>query len=332
MKRLRIGVLGVGRMGILHAKNVSGSASRAELVAVADPIKKLSRMAARKFGVRAYDSATEMLRKEELDGVLIVTPTSLHAKHVALAAEASVPILLEKPIALTLKDAHKIVSIVRRSGVKFQLGYNRRFDRSYQKTKRMILDGSIGKPIMVKTCARDPAPPPEEYIAVSGGMFVDECIHDIDIALWLMSSRVKRVSAVGRTLIYPQFAKYGDYDNAIAILHFKTGALGIIEGSRTSKYGYDLRSEVLGSQGAVTIGNWKTDSARLMTKQGTIDEPYPWFWGRFAEAYKLELEAFYDYISHDTRSPISAEEGQVSLQVALAATESARTEEVVTIH
>jgi len=331
MRRLRIGVLGVGRMGTLHAGNISGSARRAELVAVADPIKKLSRMVARRFGVRAYESAAEMLMKEELDGVLIVTPTPLHVEHVALASEAHVPMLLEKPIALTLKDADRIVSIIRRSGVKFQLGYNRRFDPGYQKAKRMILDGSIGKPIMVKTCARDPEPPPENYIPVSGGIFLDECIHDIDIALWLMNSKVKRVSAVGRTLVYPQFAKYRDYDNAIAILHYQTGALGVIEGSRTSKYGYDLRTEILGSQGAITIGNWKNDSARLMTKEGTIDAPYPWFWGRFAEAYKLELEAFYDYISHGTRSPVSAEEGRASVQVALAATESARTEKVVTI-
>jgi len=331
MKRVRIGVWGVGRIGKLHAQNVAGSAGKAELIAVADPIKRVALAVARRFGVRAYESPAQMLEKEKLDGVVIASPTPLHTEHVALASEFHVPMLLEKPIALTLKEADKIVSTVKRSGVKCQLGFNRRFDPGHQKAKKMIVEGSIGKPLVVKTCARDPKPPPDEYIRVSGGMFVDECIHDIDIALWLVNSRVRRVSAVGKTLVYPQFAKYGDYDNGVAILEFETGALGIIEGSRTSRYGYDLRTEVLGSQGAVRIDNWKNDSTRLWTKLGMIDEPYPWFLGRFAEAYGRQLDAFYVYISKGGRSPVSAEEGRASLQVALAARESAKTQKAVRI-
>ncbi len=331
MKRVRIGVWGVGRIGKLHAENVAGSARKAELIAVADPIKRVALAVARRFGIRAYESPAQMLEKESLDGVVIASPTPLHTEHVVLACEAHVPMLLEKPIALSLKEADKIVSAVKRSGVKCQLGFNRRFDPGYQKAKKMIVEGSIGKPLVVKTCARDPKPLPDEYIRVSGGMFVDECIHDIDIALWLMNSRVRRVSAVGKTLVYPQFAKYGDYDNGVAILEFETGALGIIEGSRTSRYGYDLRTEVLGSQGAVRIDNWKNDSTRLWSKRGMIDEPYPWFLGRFQEAYRRELDAFYDYISKGGKSPVSAEEGRASLQVALAAREAAKTQEVVTI-
>jgi predicted dehydrogenase len=273
-----------------------------------------------------------MLKREKLDGVVVATPTPLHKEHVALASEAHLPVLLEKPIALTLKDADRIVSAVRRSGVKFQLGFNRRFDPSYSKAKRMIVKGTIGKPLVVKTCARDPMPPPEEYIRQSGGIFVDECVHDIDIALWLMNSQVERVWAMGKTLVYSQFAKYGDYDNAVAILDFQNGGMGIIEGSRTSKYGYDLRTEVLGSQGATRVENWKDDSTRLWTKRGAIDEPYPWFMGRFAEAYRKELDAFYNYILKGGKSPVSAEEGRAALQVAVAARESAKNGKSVTVH
>jgi scyllo-inositol 2-dehydrogenase (NAD+) len=331
MRRLRIGVWGLGRIGWLHAENVVSSAGRAELVAVADPIRRLAAKAARRFGVRMYESPAQMLKREKLDGLVIATPTPLHLEHVTLASEARVPMLLEKPMALTLKEADKIIFTVRKSGAKFQLGFNRRFDPGYHKAKQMIVKGAVGKPIVVKTCARDPMPPPDEYIRVSGGIFVDECIHDIDIALWLMDSRVKRVSAFGKTLVYPQFAKYGDYDNGVAILEFESGGLGIIEGSRTSKYGYDLRTEVLGSNGVIRIDNWKNDSTQVWTRRGAINEPYPWFMGRFAEAYKRELHGFYDYISKGDKSPVSAEECRTVLEAALAARESAKSGRAVTI-
>lgn len=324
MKRLRIGVWGVGRIGVLHAQNVASSAGRAELVAVADPIKRLAQTVARKFSVRMYESPAQMLKNEPLDGVIVATPTPLHTEHVQLASEARMPILLEKPIALTLKEADRMVSIVRKSGVKFQLGFNRRFDPSYSKAKRMIIDGKIGKTLLVKTCARDPSPPPEEYIRKSGGIFVDECIHDIDIALWLMNSPAERVWATGKTLVYPQFAKYGDYDNGIAFIEFRNGGLGIIEGSRTSRYGYDLRTEVLGSDGVVRVDNWKNDSTSIWTKKGATNEPYPWFFGRFAEAYRRELDGFYDYLSKGEKSPVSVEDGRAALQVAITARESAK--------
>jgi len=218
----------------VHAANIRASAEKAELIAVADPVKKLASIIAEKFGCRMYETPVKMLRDESLDGVVIATPTHLHTEHVELASERNVPMLLEKPIALRLQEADRIVSIVKQSRVKFQLGFNRRFDLGYKKAKMMIMNGSIGKPILVKTCARDPQPPPEEYIRRSGGIFVDECIHDIDLAIWFMKSEVEQVWATGTTLVYPQFAKYGDFDNAVAVLKFRNGGLGVVEGSRTS--------------------------------------------------------------------------------------------------
>jgi len=321
----------VGRIGCLHAANIRASAEQAELIAVADPIKKLASVVAKKFGCRMYETPVKMLRDESLDGVVIATPTQMHTEHVKLASERNVPMLLEKPIALKLKEADRIASMVGRSRVKFQLGFNRRFDLSYSKTKMMIMKGKIGKPILVKTCARDPQPPPEEYIQRSGGIFVDECIHDIDIALWLMNSKVEQVWATGTTLVYPQFAKYGDFDNAVAILRFRNGGLGVIEGSRTSNYGYDLRTEVLGDQGAVRIDNLRNDSLELLEAHGAMTQPCPWFIERFAQAYRSEIERFCDYVSQGGNSPVSAEEGRASLQVALAARESARRKRAITI-
>jgi scyllo-inositol 2-dehydrogenase (NAD+) len=215
--RVKIGIWGVGRIGIVHAQNVTSS-ERAELVAVADPIMQLAKNAAKRFGVRAYASPSEMLREESVNGVIIATPTKLHAQHVKLASNAGVAMLLEKPIAHAMKEADLIVSAVKRSRVKFMIGFMRRWDASYQKAKQGIVNGSIGNPILIKTCARDPFPPPEDYIKHSGGIFVDQCIHDIDVAIWLMNSKVKTVSATGKAFVYPQFAKYGDYDNAVAAL------------------------------------------------------------------------------------------------------------------
>ena len=331
MKRIRIGVCGVGRIGRFHAQNVASSVETAELVAVADPIRSLAHAIGKRFGARTYDNFREMAKKERLDAVIVATPTRTHAEHVELAADAQIPVLLEKPIALTTKEADQIVSTVRKSGIKFQLGFNRRWDPSYRKAKRMIVDGEIGKPLVVKTCARDPQPPPDDYIRGSGGIFVDECIHDIDIALWLMNSPVKQVWATGTTTVYPQFAKYGDFDNAVAILQFSNRGLGIIEGSRTSTYGYDLRTEVMGSRGQVRIDNWKEDSARLWTKGGAVDDPYPWFMNRFAEAYRREIIGFCDYISKGGKSPVSAEEGREALRVAIAARESTKAKRMIRI-
>ena len=323
-KRLRIGVCGLGRIGSLHAKNVSSRPWEAELVSVADPIKKLARSVAARFGARAYFDPSLMISSEDLDGVIICTPTPMHVSHVELAAEQNLSIFLEKPISLSMKDADRIVSEVSRRHVKCMLGFNRRSDSSYGKAKREIIKGKIGKPILVKTCARDPQPPPENYIKNSGGIFVDQCIHDFDVALWLMNRRVKRVSAIGKTLVYPQFAKYGDYDNAVAILEFSGGELGIIEGSRTSKYGYDLRTEVLGTEGSVNVENWRDDSTHLFTARGSISEPGSWFLERFADSYRRELERFYAYIRKDSVSPVSVEDGREALKVALASTESAK--------
>jgi len=332
LKRLGIGIWGVGRIGSVHAANIRASVEKAELIAVADPIKKLASIIAKKFRCRMYETPVKMLRDESLDGVVIATPTHLHTEHVELASERNVPMLLEKPIALKLQEADRIVSIVRQSRVKFQLGFNRRFDLGYSKAKMMIMNGGIGKPILVKTCARDPQPPPEEYIRRSGGIFVDECIHDIDLAIWFMKSEVEQVWATGTTLVYPQFAKYGDFDNAVAVLKFRNGGLGVVEGSRTSKYGYDLRTEVLGDQGSVRIDNLRNDSVELWKGQGATKQPCPWFIERFAQAYRSEIERFCDYISKGGNSPVSAEEGRASLQVALAARESARKKREITIH
>ena len=322
----------MGRIGSVHAANIRACVGKAELIAVADPIKKLASTIAKKFGCRMYETPLRMLKDESLDGVVIATPTQMHAEHAELASERNVPMLLEKPIALRLKDANRIVSIVRQSRVKFQLGFNRRFDLGYSKAKMMIIKGRIGRPIVVKTCARDPQPPPEEYIRQSGGIFVDECIHDIDIAHWLMNSEVEQVWATGNMLVYRQFAKYGDFDNAVAVLKFRNGGLGVVEGSRTSKYGYDLRTEVLGDQGAVRIDNLRNDSMELWNGQGAMKQPCQWFIERFAQAYRSEIERFCDYLSKGGNSPVSAEEGRTSLQVALVARESAKKKRTITIH
>jgi inositol 2-dehydrogenase len=324
MKRVRLGVCGVGRIGRLHAENVARSVEKAKLVAVADPIRSLASSVATSLAVHMYTKLEDMMKKEELDAVIVATPTRTHADIVQLAADAQLPVFLEKPIALTLKDADKIVSAVKRSGIKFQIGFNRRWDPSYVKAKTSIVKGKIGRPLIVKTCARDPRPPPDEYIKGSGGIFVDQCIHDIDIALWFMKSPVRQVWATGTTLVYPQFSRYGDYDNAIALLRFSNSTLGIIEGSRSSAYGYDLRSELLGDSGQLSIGNWKEDSIRLSTKNGTMEDQYPWFLVRFAESYRRECLGFCDYVANGGASPVSAEEGREALRIAIAARESAR--------
>jgi inositol 2-dehydrogenase len=325
--RLNIGVIGLGRMGRLYARALAREVSGAELYAVAEPDALVRAAVAADFGVpHVLADVHDLLGLPDLDALVIATPTSTHSGLVVAAAGAGRPIFCEKPLALTLADTQAALDAVERAGVPLQVGFMRRFDAAYQRAMALIAEGRIGRPTTFKSIGRDPFCPRPEYAdpAHSGGLIVDMAIHDFDLARWLVGSEVARVSAEGATLVCDELRAVGDIDNAVINLRFASGAIGNVEVSRNAFYGYDIRTEVLGSEGAVTIGAHGHTPVLLLTRAGGQHDLMPYLLERFGDAYRAQLQHFVDCL-RDGRAPsVGGADGLAALKIALAATQAQR--------
>jgi inositol 2-dehydrogenase len=271
--------------------------------------------------------ADELIALPDLDAVVISTPTSTHCDLVIAAAAAGKAIFCEKPLALTLEENHRILAAIAQTQVPLQVGFMRRFDTAYQKAKALIAEGRIGRPITFQSIGRDPFCPRREYAdpAVSGGLIVDMAIHDFDLARWLMGSEVERVSAEGALLVCEELAQVGDIDNAVITLRFVNGGLGIVEVSRNAFYGYDIRTEVLGSEGAVTIGGHQHTPVVLLTRTGAQHDTVPYLMERFGDAYRTQMQHFVQCL-HDGKLPsVGGVDSLAALEIGIAATRSYQT-------
>ncbi len=248
---VKIGVIGLGRMGQLYTRLLATQVSGVHLDAVAEVgVQSRSQIMSELDVAHAFADAYELLALPELDAVVIATPTSTHYDLVIAAAKAGKAIFCEKPLALTLEENRSILQAVASAQVPLQVGFMRRFDAAYQRAKTLIVDGQIGDPVTFKSLSRDPFCPPGDYMdpAKSGGLILDMAIHDFDLARWLVGSEVERVTAEGTVLVCNELAAVGDIDNALVNMRFVNGALGNIAASRNAFYGYDIRTEVLGSE------------------------------------------------------------------------------------
>src|SRR5581483_9804491 len=253
MKRVRLGVAGLGRMGRLHAQNAATTRG-VELVRVVDADEALARATAEELDTRWSQEFDDLLDDDELDAVVIATPTPLHATMLEQAAAAGKHVLCEKPISLDVGEAVQAVAAARAACVKLQVGFHRRFDPDWSAAAARIRDGQLGDVYLFRTSLRDMAPPPFEYIRGSGGFFADVTIHDLDTARWLVGE-VEEVAAFGAALSDPGFGEAGDVDNAVVTLRFASGALGVIDNSRVAGYGYECSTEVVGSRATVRIAS-----------------------------------------------------------------------------
>jgi len=325
--RLKIGVIGLGRMGRLYARALAREVSGAELYAVAEPDALARAAVATDFGVpHVLADVSDLLGLPDLDAVVIATPTSTHSALVIAAAGANTPIFCEKPLALTLADTHAALDAVGRAGVPLQVGFMRRFDAAYSRAMALIAEGRIGRPTTFKSIGRDPFCPRPEYAdpAHSGGLIVDMAIHDFDLARWLVGSEVERVSAEGATLVCDELKAVGDIDNAVINLRFASGAIGNVEVSRNAFYGYDIRTEVLGSEGAVTIGAHGYTPVLLLTRAGGQHDLMPYLMERFGDAYRAQLQHFVDCLRDGKPPSVGGADGLAALKIALAATQAQR--------
>ena len=331
--KLNVGVIGLGRLGKVYARDLSSRLAETRLVAVADVNGALAAEVAAEFDVpRSYGDPRELLADRDVDAVVIVSPTHTHKDVVSAAMEARKPTFCEKPLALSLEECGAMKAAVDRDGTFFQMGFMRRFDPGYAAAKRRVDEGGIGRPVVFKSTSRDPYRPSLEYAnpASSGGILVDMGIHDFDLARWFMGD-VRTVSAIGGVLAYPEMASVGDIDNAIATLVFADGRLGVIDLTRNGVYGYDITTELLGTEGTVRIGYLRETPILTMTKSGVTHDTVPYFMERFERAYTLQLQNFAQNVLKARKPPITIDDGVEALRVALAATAAYRSGQSVAV-
>ncbi len=323
-KKLNIGVVGLGRLGNLYARYFQGRISNATLVAVSDIAENVAESFAKEFSVpRWYKHYQELIADEEVDAVVIVTPTSLHKDVSIEAAGAGKAVFCEKPLSISMEESLAIKKAVEQTGIFFHLGFMRRFDKGYAAARNKIDEGQIGTPIVFKSSSRDPFRPSLEYLDPkhSGGLLTDCGIHDIDLARWLMGE-VRSVYSIGDVLAYPEMKQIGDVDNAIATLTFDNGAIGVIDLSRSGIYGYDIRTEILGTKGTLQIGYLRETPLTVLTKEGVTHDTVPYFMERFGQSYVDQLQNFVDHLLQGKPPSITCDDGIAALQISLAATRS----------
>jgi len=321
---IRVGLIGAGRIGRVHAENLAYRIPEADLVAVSDIFAEAAHKLAAELSMpAAYEDHRRILEDNRIDAVLICSSTDTHAQLIEEAAQAGKQIFCEKPIALDLQKIDRALAEVDRAGVKLMIGFNRRFDPNFRRVREIVAAGEIGQPQILRITSRDPAPPPIEYVKVSGGIFVDMTIHDFDMARYLMGSEVEAIYAAGGVLVDPAIGEAGDVDTAVTTLHFASGALGIIDNSRQAVYGYDQRVEVFGSAGCVTADNNYPNTAHVSDAQRVHrDLPLNFFMERYTESYVAEIGAFVRCILDNTPPPVTGIDGRIPVVMGFAAKKS----------
>ena len=322
-ERVRLGVVGLGRIGGLHAENLADRTTSIELVRVVDVDPGIAQAAGERHGVDWSTAFEDLVGDPSIDGVVIATPTPTHAALVEQAAAASKHVFCEKPISLDLPSTERALAAARAAGIVFQVGFQRRFDPDHAAAAARIAAGELGDVYLLRASLRDMRPPAINYIRGSGGFFVDVTIQDLDAARWLVGE-IEEVTAVGAALSDPAFADVGDVDNAVVVLRFASGTLGVIDGSRVAGYGYESSTEVVGSRATVRIGDHRRVNNVWLTPGSAAVDWVADFTERYRDAYVLELEEFAAAISEGREPAVSGEDGLAAFVLARACERSFR--------
>jgi scyllo-inositol 2-dehydrogenase (NAD+) len=322
--KLRVGVLGVGEMGRRHAENLRRLVPEARLVAVADAFADRARQVAAELEVENSFSSLEEMLGCDLEAVLISTPDKFHAQAIEVAAAAGKDILCEKPVALGLADAERALTAVNKAGIRLQIGFMRRYDPAYAAAMKRVEAGDIGEPVVFKSIGRDKdIPPLAGYESgVNGMVFYNNTIHDFDLARWLMRDEVTEVHSYTTVAIRPEVARYRDVVASVVNLKYERGAIGNVESYVQAIYGYDVRTEVVGSKGSILIGSLEKTPATFLHSSGGTHILADHFLSRFADAYLAEVVDFVHNMLQDRPPRVSGEDGLRALEIAVAAENS----------
>lgn len=325
-RTIKFGIIGAGRIGQVHAENLTRYIPQAEVVVIADVVKEAAQTTARSFAIpHATHDPTEIFQDDSIDAIAICSSTDTHADFIVQAAQTGKHIFCEKPVALHLAAIDNALRAVERRGVKLQIGFNRRFDSNFRGMRDAIRNGDIGTPYLVQITSRDPAPPPLSYIKISGGLFLDMMIHDFDMARFLLDDEVEEVAARGAVHVDPAIGQAGDIDTAVVTLRYRNGALCVITNCRQAPYGYDQQVEVLGSLGSISCENNTADRIIRRTNAGVMyPKPLYFFLERYRITYVNEMRSFIRAILKDRDVEVTGNDGRIPVVMALAASLSMR--------
>mmetsp|Transcript_5152 Transcript_5152/g.7972 ORF Transcript_5152/g.7972 Transcript_5152/m.7972 type:complete len:416 (+) Transcript_5152:173-1420(+) len=322
-RKLKVGLIGAGRIGQVHGETIMYRVPEAELAILADPFGDAAANLSKKIGVKGIKDYKEILADKSIEAVLICSPSDTHATLIKEAALAGKHIFCEKPISLDLKIIDECLEAVEKSGVKFFLAFQRRFDPNFKRLHDAVVNGEVGDVIHVHTTSRDPNPPPIAYVKQSGGIFMDMAIHDFDMLRYLTLSDPVEVFAKASVRIDPAIGEAGDYDTAMTMVKFANGAVGTVDNCRKATYGYDQRAEVFGSKAAININNNTANNMSVWGADGIKGQkPLDFFMDRYIDAYQAEVKAFVDSVVNDTPVATTGLDGRMAALTALAAKKS----------
>ena len=321
---LNVGLLGAGRIATVHARAIT-SHPKSTLAAVSDYFPENAERLAAEFGSVAR-TTDEIIADPSIDAVLVATSTDTHSDLIEKATAAGKAVLCEKPVDLSLARAKECQAAVAKTDKPVMIGFNRRFDPNFAAVKEALEAGEVGKAELLSITSFDPAPPPVEYIKVSGGLFRDMMIHDFDMANFIMGEAPVTVSAVGTSIVDPEIGAAGDVDTAVVTLTYADGRVAVIKNSRRAVYGYDQRVELLGAEGLLQAQNMLENTVVKSTTAGVVSaKPTYFFLERYMPAYEAEWGAFVEALTNGAALPVTLEDGVSALAMAEAATQSAQT-------
>ena len=325
---VRIGIIGAGRIGKVHCESIGRYVKNAVVACVADPfMNEGTEQTLRALGAeKVTKDYREILADKSVDAVLICSSTDTHAQISVEAIKAGKHVFCEKPVDHDVKKILTVKEALQGGGVKYQVGFNRRFDHNFEAVKKAIDTGRIGHLDVLKICSRDPAAPSADYIKVSGGIFLDMTIHDFDMVRYLSSDEVESVYAVGGVTVDKAIGEAGDIDTAVVTMKLKGGALAVIDNCRRAAYGYDQRAEAFGSLGQIAVANDAASTAVISDANGvTAEKPLYFFLERYMQAYVKEVSEFVRCIEEDRPVHVGIEDGLQAVVIGLAAKRSLQT-------
>ncbi|MGA5435164.1 Gfo/Idh/MocA family protein [Streptomyces cellulosae] len=328
---MRIGILGLGRIGAFHAETLSGLDAVESLV-VSDPFADAAKAAAERFGAQVADSPEAVLAAG-VDGVVVAAATDAHPGLITACVDAGVSVFCEKPVARTMTEGVEVLKAIAGRDVPVQIGYNRRFDAGFVAARAAVQSGELGKLHTVRSTTLDPAPPPAAYIAASGGIFRDCSVHDFDIIRWVTGREVTEVYAAGGNRGADFIKEAGDADTTGAILTLDDGTLAVVSNSRHNARGYDVRMEIHGFTDSIAVGLEDKLPLRSVEPGVTFPAgvPHDFFMDRFTDAYRAELLAFTEVVAGSRPSPCTIEDALEAGWIAEACTLSLHEHRPVTL-
>lgn len=323
---LKIGIIGAGRIGKVHLESISYHVKNATVTAMADPfMNEETEKLIRSYGVsKVTKDYKDILNDKDIDAVLVCSSTDTHAAISIEAINAGKHVFCEKPVDHSIEKIQAVADALKEHpDIKFQVGFNRRFDHNFAAIRKAYDDGKIGEAHILKITSRDPEPPNPAYIKVSGGIFLDMTIHDFDMACFLTDSDVEELYVNSAVLVDPAIAEQGDVDTAIITMKMANGALAVIDNSRKAAYGYDQRAELFGSKGMVATSNDTVSSAVISNADGvTGEKPLFFFLERYMGSFSEEMRQFTEAVINDTEVPVGIHAGLQSVKIGLAARKS----------